>query len=481
MTTFDFKELDRAMVRIPRGKGILGLTPDQKAAFARQTSVHPDMLRASSDVLLTETSEFWIDRYPVTRAQFRRFQKATGYKIPENGWLAGWAKLTGWHEDAPEKDGLPMVGLNAADAAAYAAWCGKRLPTDAEWERAWRGYDGRLFPWGDAWQDGFAFRSPGSISLQPTQPVGAFGDIGPFGLGSYGLVLEWVISTGARHNDNVHALAGGSFLHTREYSFLPSYRSHWHDSMRMYNTGFRCVADLPPTGADAALRCPARNAALPTPVSMRPEVYGREPIRLRPTDHATVLIEVPWFPQSLWVLDCPEETWGDFGGANAWPHQPREKWLIPWTMRADKNSVIYTRKQDERSQVIEVWAEGTTLHYRYQTSHLEAIKSSFCFKSFSPFFTSQEQRVQCVLEDGRLNACDTMPRQNTTGINNGWSVGEVKPPARCALVSFDGKGRILLPERTQQVGGNGFYPCIHVTADDDTAREGGGSFEFAML
>lgn len=487
MTLFDFAKLDSAMIRIPQGKGIIGITTDQQAAFARQAGVHPDMLKSCCHYQEVESNEFWMDRYPVTRAQYRRFLQATGYQMAENGWLVGWVELTGWPDFSSETDALPMVGVNVSDAAAYAAWCNKRLPTDIEWERAWRGDDGRLFPWGNTWQDGFVFCSPGNISLRSTIPVGASADTGPFGLGSYGLVLEWVRSTVVGSGENTGTLAGGSFLHTQQYSFLPSNRSQWHDSMRMYNTGFRCVADRPPTEVDASLQYCVEKLVLPMPVSVYAEAYRREPIKLRPQEWASVLIEVPWFPESIWVLDCPEGTWSGFGGANAWPGEPRKEWLIPWKVRVENNGVTYLRERGEQSQVIEVWVDGATVHYRYWTSHIEANPASFCFKSFSPFFTSQERRLQCVLDGERVIPCDTMPLQSGAAMgwpgadHLSWTVGEVKPPSRFALMSFNGKGRIILPERTQRVGGNGFYPCIHVNAADDTGQEGSGSFEFNLV
>jgi eukaryotic-like serine/threonine-protein kinase len=79
---------------------------------------------------------FYIDRTEVTNAEYAAFCKATGYKLPEK-----------FPADKPD---LPVVNVTVVDAHAYASWAGKRLPTAKEWEKAARGTDGRLYPWGDA-------------------------------------------------------------------------------------------------------------------------------------------------------------------------------------------------------------------------------------------------------------------------------------------------------------------------------------------
>jgi len=78
---------------------------------------------------------YWIDVCPVTVQEYRRFCEATGRQMPKT---PRW----GWENDHP------VVNVLWEDAAAYAAWADKRLPTEAEWEKAARGTDGRKFPWG---------------------------------------------------------------------------------------------------------------------------------------------------------------------------------------------------------------------------------------------------------------------------------------------------------------------------------------------
>ena len=83
--------------------------------------------------------EFLIDAHEVTTAQYTKFLFATGTNYPEH-----------WHQLILPQDGdLPIVGMKWEEARAYCQWVGKRLPTEAEWEKAARGDDGRLFPWGN--------------------------------------------------------------------------------------------------------------------------------------------------------------------------------------------------------------------------------------------------------------------------------------------------------------------------------------------
>ena len=78
---------------------------------------------------------FYIDRTEVTNAEYAAFCKATGYKLPDK-----------FSEGKPD---YPVVNVTIVDAHAFASWAGKRLPNSKEWEKAARGEDGRLYPWGD--------------------------------------------------------------------------------------------------------------------------------------------------------------------------------------------------------------------------------------------------------------------------------------------------------------------------------------------
>ena len=123
---------------------------------------------------------FAIDRHPVTNAQFKAFVDASGYapRDPQN-FLAHWvdgAPPAGWEQ-------RPVTWVSIEDARTYAAWAGKRLPREWEWQYAAQGTDGRRYPWGDDWRDD-AVPAPSLAREMPDPPVVGIHAAGasPFGV-----------------------------------------------------------------------------------------------------------------------------------------------------------------------------------------------------------------------------------------------------------------------------------------------------------
>lgn len=161
-------ELD-TMVAIPAGEFVMGVSGDRT-----DVEDHPRHKAA--------TGVYKIDKYPVTNAQYARFVAATGHRPPST-WKDG---------KIPQGEELrPVTMVSWFDASAYAKWMGKRLPSEAEWEKAGRGTDGRRWPWGNDMQPDRlnTYYNVGSTTNVDAYPAGA----SPYGVMDLsGNVNEWV-------------------------------------------------------------------------------------------------------------------------------------------------------------------------------------------------------------------------------------------------------------------------------------------------
>lgn len=254
---------------------------------------------------------FAIEKYPVTNAQFAEFVAATGYVtiaerplepalypgVAEQDLLPGalvfrptagpvnlrdwrqwwdWAPGASWrHPFGPDRDpghpDHPVVQVAYPDAAAYASWAGRRLPTEAEWEYAARGGADTVYAWGDeamphgqlmanTWQGRFPYRNDGALGWTGTSPVGCFpaNDFGLYDM--IGNVWEWTSTRFSAHHrlgevqqaccppaaadPSVNqTLKGGSHLCAPEYChrYRPAARSPQSQDSSTTHIGFRCV------------------------------------------------------------------------------------------------------------------------------------------------------------------------------------------------------------------------------------------------
>jgi formylglycine-generating enzyme required for sulfatase activity len=159
------------MVLVPAGEFLMGSNDDQDD----ERPVHTIFLDA-----------FAIDKFEVTNRKYLDFVRATGRPYTSEGYsaMAGRNPLIG-----PDQ---PVMGVSWHDAFAYCRWAGLRLPTEAEWEKAARGADGRLYPWGHQAPD--TTRANCDSRLDSTMVVGSF----PAGSSPYGAhdmagnLWEWV-------------------------------------------------------------------------------------------------------------------------------------------------------------------------------------------------------------------------------------------------------------------------------------------------
>ncbi len=278
------------MVALPGGEFLMGTD-------------HPHAFPADGEgpVRRVTLDPFWIDRAPVVNAEFARFIAASEYRTEAErfGWsfvfqsdlpehlrsaaavpgVEWWKRIDGacWsHPEGPqsnlrERGNYPVVHVSWNDAAAYAVWAGKRLPTEAEWEYAARGgLEQKLYPWGDnltpsgehrcnIWQGSFPHENTAEDGFPSTCPVDIF-PANAFGLFSMtGNTWEWCADwfspdyhvDATRLNPvgpptgNARLLKGGSYLCHASYCnrYRVAARSSNTPDSGTTNMSFRCVRD----------------------------------------------------------------------------------------------------------------------------------------------------------------------------------------------------------------------------------------------
>jgi formylglycine-generating enzyme required for sulfatase activity len=155
------------MVLVPAGEFIMG---SQRGDHWSETDERPQRV--------VHVAAFYIDQLEVTNLQYRRFLEATEWPMPPE-----WRQRI----EVEDTEFLPVTGVTWHDATAYARWVGKRLPTEAEWEKAARGTDARRFPWGNEFSIDYANNERDLLAVG-SRAAGA----SPYGaLDMAGNVAEW--------------------------------------------------------------------------------------------------------------------------------------------------------------------------------------------------------------------------------------------------------------------------------------------------
>lgn len=239
-------EYKTSMILVPAGEFVMGADEGEEASRPAHKKTVP---------------AFYIDKFEVTNHEYKKFCDATGKRPPL---------------DSLEKDyftkrpDAPVVGVSFADAQAYAAWVGKRLPTEAEWEKAaaWdeAAQTKRVFPWGNDFQ-----KEKAAFGLETISDVGKFpAGASPFGvMDMAGNVLEWVDdyfqaypgnrAPNPEFGEKNRVLRGGFFqmndqemLKTTKRFYLPPETVSGGDESRQVIApiGFRCAV----SASDAGLK-----------------------------------------------------------------------------------------------------------------------------------------------------------------------------------------------------------------------------------
>ena len=226
------------LIFIPAGEFLMGSADSDKEGTTVEKPQHTVYLDA-----------YYIYKNDVTVAQYRRFCAATGCRMPTPpkwGWL----------------DDHPVVNVSWKDATQYADWAGTRLPTEAQWEKAARGVDGWIYPWGNDWDAGKAqcshteWGDAGKTAKVGSYPAGA----SPYGvMDMAGNVWQWCADfydpnyyvkamnrnpSGPRDvYGYVHVLRGGSWLEHNAGDFRTTNR-YRNTNGGFESFGFRCVCDV---------------------------------------------------------------------------------------------------------------------------------------------------------------------------------------------------------------------------------------------
>ncbi len=252
---------EAGMILVPAGKFTMG-----------NRNGEPDEQPTHS----VDVDDYYMDLYEVTNARFSAFVKVTNHKTDAEKKGYGWIwqdlepqKVNGasWKDPRGDKTGIkkimdhPVVQISWPDAAAYAKWAGKRLPTEAEWEKAARGTQGYVYPWGNQWKMKHCYyvllAGDGAVSVNEYA-------LGKSPYGCYqmaGNVFEWCHDWYAQDyyrkadaKDNprgpqsgrVHVIRGGSWIVSRKL-LATTLRGQGivNDNIRCWSDyiGFRCVKD----------------------------------------------------------------------------------------------------------------------------------------------------------------------------------------------------------------------------------------------
>ena len=200
------------MVYIPAGEFIMGHADDPKTVGGEKVS----------------TGAYFIDRFEVSRERYAAFKQDYSFK--------------------PKSGKFPAAHVTYQDAEAYCEWKGGRLPTEAQWEKAARGVDGRKWPWQiyyDHPNNGFSGFIPEPVDKRQEwiSPYGVYG----MGHNVWEWSRDWYAYPGQPQSDRnkFRVLRGGVTQTHLTVKFTPTYQRNWMEPAASYNfIGFRCTREI---------------------------------------------------------------------------------------------------------------------------------------------------------------------------------------------------------------------------------------------
>ena len=256
------------MVAVPAGSFLMGSTDQQIAAVISQ-GMDADWVKNEKPQHRLTLPDYWIGKTPVTNAQFRPFVKGDGYRNRAYWTTVGWqwreagklVKPGYWNDKQWNGADYPVVGVSWFEAVAYCRWLSAQtgiafhLPNEAEWEKAARGSDGCIYPWGNFWDTGRC--NSEAAGLKRTMPVGTY----PTGASPYGTldmagnVWEWCATQWGKdypyrikdewqaaylEADQTRVLRGGSW--NKSAYVRGAYRFYNYPRDRFSNKGLRVAS-----------------------------------------------------------------------------------------------------------------------------------------------------------------------------------------------------------------------------------------------
>lgn len=285
---------DEAMVLIPAGPFIMGSNQSDSGKQAQEFGSSKPWYVDEKPQRELRLDAYLIDKYEVTNAQYRDFVRKANYWVSpawrDNGYLlepeilkqadlptlrrlasdtfnipANPAKLNqaellrAIDRERKKQDTLPVTAVSWANANDYCHWANKRLPTEAEWEKAARGSDGREYPWGNNWDPKRLNAGQGEDWEFGVAPVGSY----PSGASPYGVhdmagnVMEWVQDwyepypgskyTTTAYGKQYKVVRGGGWGGMGHYAIAQFYRTAYRLYMKpdslFVDVGFRCAKD----------------------------------------------------------------------------------------------------------------------------------------------------------------------------------------------------------------------------------------------
>jgi formylglycine-generating enzyme required for sulfatase activity len=219
------------MILIPGGNFIYGIQEEDRERILKVLkTAQLKIFELEFVEKIVNIPAYYIDKFETTNAQYAQFTKETGHRKPHY-----------WSWRIYNRPDQPVIGITWADAEAYAKWAGKQLPSEEQWEKAARGVDGRLWPWGNE-PSGKKYNGKAQGNLKPVA-VGSY----PAGSSPYGLMdmagNVYEMTTGIWAGTR-KAMRGGCYLNSGAYvRTMFRWASGLEDKGTEY-LGFRCIMDV---------------------------------------------------------------------------------------------------------------------------------------------------------------------------------------------------------------------------------------------